>query len=143
MLTDMTEPTEPTVERAVELDAPVDVVWSALTDADAMSAWFGGQVSLDAVPGGEGRFDLDEGGARRARVDEVEPGRRLSWRWWDEHDDDGPITAVTFELTGLGARTRLVVTERPILMGSPRVSSDVIGRGLRRLQMCAGVPVGV
>jgi uncharacterized protein YndB with AHSA1/START domain len=130
---------DPTVEREVELDAPADVVWAALTEDDSMSAWFGGRVTLDAVPGGEGRFDLDDGAARRGRVDEVEPGRRLSWRWWEEGDDDGPITTVTFELTELGARTRLVVTERPLLTGAQRASADVIGRGLGRLQMRAGV----
>jgi uncharacterized protein YndB with AHSA1/START domain len=130
----------PAVERSVELDAPADVVWSALTESDAIADWFGGEVTLDPVPGGEGRFAGDDGEVRRARVDEVEPGRRLSWRWWTEHDDDGPITAVTFELTELDGATRLVVTERPLLLGTRAcASAGALHRGIARLQLLARV----
>jgi uncharacterized protein YndB with AHSA1/START domain len=114
----------PTVERSVELAAPVDVVWSALTEDDALSSWFGGRVTLDPVPGGAGTFVSDDGATRRARVDEVEDGRRLAWRWWVDGDDDGPITSVTFELTDLGEVTRLVVTERPLLLGTMHASAS-------------------
>jgi uncharacterized protein YndB with AHSA1/START domain len=132
---------ETTVERSVDLDAPVDVVWSAITDEDAIADWFGGPASLEPVPGGMGRFESD-GEVRHARVDDVEPGRRLSWRWWADGDDDGPITAVTFELTSLPAGTRLVVTERTLLAGVPRASASALGVGLRGLRLhlrCARV----
>jgi uncharacterized protein YndB with AHSA1/START domain len=133
----------PAVERSVDLDAPADVVWGALTDDAALSDWFGGDVTLDPVPGGEGRFADGDGPVRRARVDEVEPGRRLSWRWWTD-DDDGPITSVTFELTEVDAGvTRLVVTERPLLVGVPRASADVVGRGMARLAARASLLVRV
>jgi uncharacterized protein YndB with AHSA1/START domain len=105
---------ETMVERAVELDAPADVVWSALTDDDAISDWYGGRATLDPVPGGSGRFETDGGEVRRARVDEVEPGRRLSWRWWIDGDDEA-ITAVTFELIEVPAGTRLVVAAALLL----------------------------
>jgi uncharacterized protein YndB with AHSA1/START domain len=124
--------TPTTVERSVDLDAPVEDVWSAITDEDAISEWFGGPATLDPVPGGAGRFESD-GEVRHARVDDVEPGRRLSWRWWTD-DDDGPITAVTFELTSLPIGTRLVVTEQTLLPGVPRASACAIGAGLRGLQ---------
>ena len=133
----------PAVERSVDLDVPADEVWRALTDDDALSDWFGGHVTLDPVPGGEGRFDAGDGEVRRARVDEVEPGRRLSWRWWTDDDDDGPITSVTFELTELEGSTRLVVTERPILVGAPRATADVLGPGIARLEARASVLVRV
>jgi uncharacterized protein YndB with AHSA1/START domain len=122
------------VERSVDVDAPADVVWSALTEDDALAAWFGGDVSLDPVPGGEGRFDSGDGEVRRARVDEVEPGRRLSWRWWPEGDDEGPISAVTFELVELTAGTRLVVTERPLLLGTRGVVGTALSSRLAGLQ---------
>ena len=128
-----------TVERTVDLDAPVEDVWSALTEDGELSDWFGGPSMLDPVPGGAGRFESDDGDVRRARVDDVEPGRRLSWRWWSEGDDDGPITAVTFELTSLPAGTRLVVTERVLLPGTPpasaSASASVLGASLHRLQL--------
>jgi uncharacterized protein YndB with AHSA1/START domain len=127
-------PTSGTVERSVDLDAPAEVVWSALTDDGAISAWFGGDVTLDPVPGGEGRFDGGDGDVRRARVDEVEPNRRLSWRWWPEGDDEGPITAVTFELVEVAAGTRVVVTERPLLLGTRGVVASALSLRLPGLQ---------
>ena len=127
-----------TVERTVELDAPTDVVWAALTEDELLSDWFGGPASLDPVPGGSGRFETDDGTVRRARVDEVDPGRRLSWRWWTDGDDDGPITAVTFELIEGSTGTRLVVTERPLLLGTAWASA-ALGRGVARLQARASL----
>jgi uncharacterized protein YndB with AHSA1/START domain len=126
--------TETMVERSVDLDAPVEDVWSAITDEHAISEWFGGPATLDPVPGGAGRFESD-GEVRHARVHDVDPGRRLSWRWWTDGDDDGPITAVTFELTPLPVGTRLVVTEQTLLPGVPRASASVLGTGLRGLQL--------
>jgi uncharacterized protein YndB with AHSA1/START domain len=125
--------TQTMVERSVDLDAPVEDVWSAITDDGAISEWFGGPATLDPVPGGAGRFESD-GEVRHARVDDVDPGRRLSWRWWTD-GDDGPITAVTFELTPLPVGTRLVVTEQTLLPGVPRASASVLGGGLRNLQL--------
>jgi uncharacterized protein YndB with AHSA1/START domain len=112
------------VERAVEIDAPSDVVWDALTDPDQLSGWFGGRVALDAVPGGAGRFEDEDGEIRRARVDDVEPCRRLSFRWWAEDDDDGPITTVTFELIESAVGTRVVVTEEALLVGRMEASAS-------------------
>lgn len=121
------DPTDPApeavVERHVDLDAPADEVWDALTDDDALSRWFGGTVTLDPSPGGEGRFEEPDGTVRRARVDEAEPGRRLALRWWPEDDDDGPISTVAFELTPRPGGTRLVVVERPLLLGVARASA--------------------
>lgn len=118
------------VERTIDLDAPADTVWSALTEDDALSQWFGGPVELDAVPGGGGRFEGDGGEVRRALVEEVEAERRLSFRWWAEDDDDGPISTVTFELTEVAGATRLVVTERALLVGRGVRASASLGVAL-------------
>jgi uncharacterized protein YndB with AHSA1/START domain len=126
------------VERAIDLDAPTEAVWSALTEDDALSHWFGGPVELDVVPGGGGRFEGDGGEVRRALVEEVEAERRLSFRWWAEDDDDGPVSTVTFELTEVAGATRLVVTERALLLGCGLRASASLGvatqGGCHRLQ---------
>lgn len=141
------------VERHVDLDAPAEEVWAALTDDGALSAWFGGAVTLDPSPGGEGRFEEPDGTVRRARVDEAEPGRRLALRWWPEDDDDGTISTVAFELVPQPGGTRLVVVERPLLLGAARASATAWAgdRGLAwarlllvapaRLAGRSGVPV--
>ena len=128
---------DPQVERTVDLDAPADDVWTALTDDEALSDWFEAEVTLDPVPGGAGRFEEPSGEVRRALVEEVEPGRRLSFRWWTDGDDEGPISSVTFELTELGDATRLVVTERALLVGAGRRAAAVpqaLDRGIGRLE---------
>ena len=128
------------VERTVDLDAPAAEVWTALTDDGALSDWFGAEVTLDAVPGGGGRFEEPDGEVRHALVEDVDPGRRLSFRWWAEDDDEGPITSVTFELTEVEGLTRLVVTERALLVGTVPVglsnpsASVGLHRGLGRMQ---------
>lgn len=128
------------VERSVELDAPSDEVWSALTEDEALSDWFEADVSLDVVPGGDGRFAHPDGEVRRALVEEVEPGRRLAFRWWTDGDDDGAITSVCFELTPLERGTRLVVTERALLLPTPTtaVASARLSPGLGRLEAQVG-----
>jgi uncharacterized protein YndB with AHSA1/START domain len=125
------------VERSIEIDVPSDEVWTALTEDEALSDWFEADVSLDVVPGGDGRFEQPDGEVRHALVEQVDPGRRLSFRWWTEGDDDGPISSVTFELTEVEAGTRLVVTERALLLPT-RVGATLsarLPRGIARLEL--------
>ncbi len=39
----------------VEIDAPRDRVWQALTEEERIAEWWGGYVSLDPRPGGASR----------------------------------------------------------------------------------------
>lgn len=93
------------VEREVVLDSPADEVWEALTDPDELEQWFANEVELDPTPGGHASFRWENGEAREALVEDVEPGRRLVLRWLD---DDG---VVRLELEDAGAGTRLRVLE--------------------------------
>src|SRR5688572_26952278 len=70
-----------TVEREVTVAAPPEEVWSAVTHADEVSAWFGAHVEIEVRPGGRGVFRWPDGTERHALVEEVEPARRLSFRW--------------------------------------------------------------
>ena len=98
------------VERELVLEAPVEEVWEALTDAKRLEEWFANDVDLD-LERGEGVFRWENGERRRAELDEVEPGRRLSFRWWDDERPDDGVTAVSFTLVALPRGTRLVVRE--------------------------------
>ena len=102
---------EVSITRSVDLEAPAEDVWRALTDPDLLADWLDGDVDLDVRPGGGGTIVEPDGVVRRARVDEVVPARRLSLRWWPE-DGDGPASTVRLDLEPTdGGRTRLVVTE--------------------------------
>ena len=47
------------IEREVILPAPPARVWTALTQADQLGAWFGTQASIDLRQGGEVVFTWD------------------------------------------------------------------------------------
>ncbi len=105
----------PAVRRDVDVAIEPDEVWELLVDDDERAGWFGGPTELEPVPGGGGTFTDPDGTRRRATVEEVEPGRRLAWRWWPEDGDpDEGASRVAVELTPLPGGTRIAVTEVPL-----------------------------
>jgi uncharacterized protein YndB with AHSA1/START domain len=92
------------VTREIELDAPREEVWAALTEAERLEEWFANDVELDARPGGEAVFRWENGEERRAVVEEIDDERRLALRW----EDDG---LVELELEDTPDGTVLVVRE--------------------------------
>jgi uncharacterized protein YndB with AHSA1/START domain len=103
------------VERAVDLEAGPDEVWSALTEPERLSEWLGGDVALDVRPGGTGSLVDPDGRRHAVLVEDVVPGRRLGLWWWPDDDGDEPASAVTFELEPVDAGTRLRIVEAPAL----------------------------
>ena len=99
------------VERTVVLDASADEVWRAVTDDAELAVWFGGDVTLEPRPGGRGRFDEPGGATRHARVEEVDEGHRLVWRWWTE---SGEASRVELTVDEVADGTRLTVVEAPV-----------------------------
>ena len=95
------------VMRELVVPSPREKVWKALTDPDELEKWFANDVELD-VEEGEGVFRWEDGAVRRARVEEVDEGRRFSFTWTDEDDVE---THVAFELEEVPDGTRLTVTE--------------------------------
>ena len=70
------------VERTLELTAPVDRVWRALTDPEELARWFPDRVDQAEVTSGvDGRFVWEKHGSFAFRLEAVEPPRRLVWRW--------------------------------------------------------------
>jgi uncharacterized protein YndB with AHSA1/START domain len=82
------------VERSVVLDSDVERVWDAVVD-DA-SSWFGGDVDIDARPGGAVTV-RDEDGERRGTVEVCEPQRSLAFRVWTS-PLDGPMEGSRVEI---------------------------------------------
>jgi uncharacterized protein YndB with AHSA1/START domain len=105
------------IDRSAEikahLGAPPERVWAALTDADALAAWYWPastepRVTSDPVVGG--RFALTTPNAEMGfsgEYRELDPPRRMvqSWRWAGEQTD----SRVTIELIPTGGGTDLVV----------------------------------
>jgi len=101
------------VEREVELEAPPEDVWDELTDAERLGAWLGAAVDLAVEPGGTGTVSFPGGEMRRARVVDVEEGRRVSFLWWPVAPAVGRPTHVTITIEPTGAGSRVRVREAP------------------------------
>lgn len=93
------------------LNAPIDKVWSAITDREEMKQWYFELAEFRPEPGFEFSF---EGGPddrvyiHLCRVTEVVPGRRISYSWrYKGYDGD---SLVTFELTDENGKTKLTLT---------------------------------
>ncbi len=105
------------IERETVIAAPVERVWSLLTDAEHLGRWFGDSgAEIDLRPGGVFSLTWAEHGIVRGRVVEVEPNQRFAYRWTVTGDRrqepvDGNSTLVEFTLRADGEGTLLKVVE--------------------------------
>lgn len=103
------------IERETLIAAPVERVWSLLTEAEHVGRWFCDDgAEIDLTPGGEMVLRWIEHGTTHARVVEVEPHRRFSYRWAAQAESeqiDGNSTLVEFTLETTEEGTRLRVVE--------------------------------
>ena len=108
-----------TIERDIEIDAPVDVVWRTITEPEQIRMWLGDVVELEARPGAVGtltfRADSDDPLVVDITVIDTEQPHRFSFRWCYPSGEQATAdnsTLVTFTLAADGdGRTRLRVVE--------------------------------
>ena len=101
------------IERTVELAAPPERVWAALTTAEGLAAWFGDEAAIDPRPGGSAWMKWNEGHTAQMRVERVEEPRVFGFTWhiFGLPDDDPRRTYVEFTLEPADGGTRLTVVE--------------------------------
>ena len=106
------------IERETLIAAPVERVWTVLTEAEHVGRWFADAgAEIDPRPGGAIVMRWTEHGTVRARIVDLDPPRRFSYRWvpipehWGEEPDDRNSTLVEFTLAPEGDGTRLRVVE--------------------------------
>jgi uncharacterized protein YndB with AHSA1/START domain len=121
----------PAIRRQILLRASPKHVWSVLTEGTKLSAWFGAEVEFEARPGGSAIFRWSEGRQREATVEEIDPPRRLSFRWAPfERTASGvrvvPPTRVEFTLEPAGEGTLLRVSERRLEGSALAALSDPV-----------------
>jgi uncharacterized protein YndB with AHSA1/START domain len=107
------------IERVIDIDAPIDVVWTVITEPEHINSWFTDSAELDLRPGGVGHFAWDVKETSRQnvvnlRVERLEPPHFFSFRW-DYPDGDDPTETnaplVEFSLEAQGGSTRLRLVE--------------------------------
>jgi uncharacterized protein YndB with AHSA1/START domain len=102
------------IESEVLIEAPVDVVWSIVTEAEHVGKWFSDSAEIELEPGGKAVLNWDEYGTRLGRVERVERPRFISFRWArpaGAEPTEGNSTLVEFTLSAEGEGTRLQVVE--------------------------------
>jgi len=106
------------IEREIEIEAPIEVVWAVVTEPGHIAVWATDAVDLDVRPGGDGRMVFRDKTTQQEitvnmRVERVEPPRYFSFRW--NHPDgaepdatNAPLVEFTLEARGESTRLRLV-----------------------------------
>lgn len=104
---------------------PPGDVWKALTDSDALSAWYLADARIDAGPGGSVDFSWSGGHLHvTGRILEWDPPHIFEHEWNvppSEGLPDGEKTVVRWELTADSGGTLLRLTHRNL--------SEVLARG--------------
>ena len=109
------------IRRELILPVPPERVWFALTQAPALSQWFGNQATVDLRVGGSISFVWDGPQGERftngGTIVALEPPRRFAFRWQPHVTPEhaaraaGITTLVEFTLEAHPAGTRLRVVE--------------------------------
>jgi uncharacterized protein YndB with AHSA1/START domain len=120
------------IVKKVVLDAPLERVWRAITEAARFGTWFGMEFDGEFAPGARlvgrivpTRVDADIAKAQEPyagtefpfHVERIEPMRLFSFRWHPYAVEPGtdyasePMTLVEFELEEAAAGTHLTITE--------------------------------
>jgi uncharacterized protein YndB with AHSA1/START domain len=81
------------IEREIRIDAPIDVVWSVVTEPEQITHWFSDSAEFELQPGAEGALtfrgsrqgsrpnDSQRNAVINLRVERAEPPCYLSFRW--------------------------------------------------------------
>ena len=92
----------------VDLNAPMEVVWKALTEAEGLANWFAPMVKVSSPgPGGEVTAAWSDEMVLMARVDVWEPNQRV--RWINDTGMMGPGTLIVtdFHLEAASGKIRV------------------------------------
>jgi len=107
------------IQKKINLAAPIDRVWSALTDFEQFGTWFRAEISgpfvVGAVLRGVATSQEQECVAWTLEVTKLEPEHLFAFTWQDEvgpaQRETEPATSVTFRLDPISTGTRLVIAE--------------------------------
>jgi len=108
-----------TVRRTIRIAAPLEKVWSAITDPAHISQWFGTTVLEGSGAGATGTMTFDGYGAVPIRVEAVDEPHSITYRWGNDDAaearpgaiDESTTTVFTFTLEPTDDGTQLSVVE--------------------------------
>ncbi|WP_457099189.1 SRPBCC domain-containing protein [Microbacterium sp. P5_E9] len=107
------------VRRTIRIAAPIEKVWSAVTDPAHISLWFGKAVLDGAGVGAAGTLTFPDYGAVPLRIEAIDAPRTVTYRWSNDDAlghlpaalDVAHSTVFTFTLELVPDGTELTVVE--------------------------------
>ena len=107
-----------TVRRTIRIAAPIEKVWSAVTEPAHISQWFGRAEFAGASAGSTGTLTWEGRDPIPVRIEHIEAPRTVSYRWGNDDalgavpaDFDANSTVFTFTLEPIADGTQLTVVE--------------------------------
>ncbi|MGD9794550.1 MAG: SRPBCC family protein [Acidimicrobiia bacterium] len=121
------------IERSIDLDVDADETWRLAGTAAGWTEWLVDVADVDIAEGAIGSV-VDDGLTFAVEIDRVEPGRAVTYRWFDA-DEPHLVTTVhiTVEPTPRGG-SRLIVHEQGPLAAS--ASTWAVRTGIVAMVMC-------
>jgi uncharacterized protein YndB with AHSA1/START domain len=124
------------IEREVLIDAPVEVVWSIVTEPEHIGRWLSDSAEIDLQPGGDLVLRWDRLGTALGTVERVERPHVFAFRWVTPEPDrdpsahEGCVTLVEFIMRAEGEGTLLRVVESGFasLDGSEQQNAELAAR---------------
>lgn len=112
------------IEKTLTIAAPVEKVWAALADPQAIRAWMGDDSTVEVDLKVGGRYRLF-GGDTTGAFTEVAPFHTLEYTWRQgEWPADWPDSVVRWELAAAGNATKVRLTHRAFPNKQERDSHD-------------------
>lgn len=106
------------IKKSIVINAPVDIVFKAITDPTELTNWFPDQAILEPRIGGKVRFtfnkdsskEIDRDYSPEGIIKEFIPNKRVSYTWQHKDLPEFPETIVTWELEEIDHnKTRVVL----------------------------------
>ena len=109
------------ISKEIIINAPIDDVFIAITDANKLTEWFPDIVNLEPKEDGKVEFkflkekseNLDKDYHIIGKVIKIIPNKELSYSWRHKDNPDFPDTVVSWKLEQLDKyKTRVVLTHK-------------------------------
>jgi len=101
------------VEKTIQVNAPAELLYELLTDAEHFVRWMAATAQIDARPGGRIRWTHANGDSCSGQFVELVAARRIVFTYgWERADVEVPPGSTTVEITlrphGMGTELHLV-----------------------------------
>jgi uncharacterized protein YndB with AHSA1/START domain len=100
------------IEREIVIDAPPNVVWAIVTEAQHLAGWFNDEAELDLRSGGRMLLTWRGHGTYQGRVETVHPPHRFAFRWQTREGEfsetNSTLVVMTLEADEAGTRLRVI-----------------------------------